>query len=291
VSDLNIRATSTILGVIGDPIAHSFSPDMHNAAIGALKADYAYVAFCVDSGEVGRALNGMKAFGIRGLNVTIPHKRAVMEHIDRISEEALAVGAVNTISLEDGDLVGYNTDVFGLSTALERVAGLQEFPKCCVVLGAGGAARAAVYALGMRKEVETVAILNRTAERAESLAVDMEKITGTRMLPDALNVGALSATFPDAGLVINTTSLGMHPHTDDTPLQDTQSVHPNLVLYDTVFNPLRTRLMSQFKEAGAEAYGGLDMLIHQGARSFQIWTGLSPSYEIMKQSVIQRFQS
>ncbi len=291
MSDLNIRATSTILGVIGDPIAHSFSPDMHNAAIGALKADYAYVAFRVDPSEVGRALNGMKAFGIRGLNVTIPHKRAVMEHIDRISEEALAVGAVNTISLENGDLVGYNTDVFGLSTALEQVAGLQEFPKCCVVLGAGGAARAAVYALGMRKEVETVAILNRTVERAESLAVDMEKITGTWMLPDALNVGALSSTFPDAGLVINTTSLGMHPHTDDTPLQDTQSVNPNLVLYDTVFNPLRTRLMSQFKEAGAEAYGGLDMLVYQGARSFQIWTGLSPSYEIMKQSVIQRFQS
>ena len=288
---MNIRATSKVLGVIGDPIAHSFSPDMHNAAIQALGAEYVYVAFHVHPQDVGHALAGMRAFGVRGLNVTIPHKRAVMEHLDRISEEALAVGAVNTISLEDGDLVGYNTDVYGLSTALERVAGLNLFPKSCVVLGSGGAARAAVYALGMREEVETLKIFNRTLEKAESLAVDMEKITGTHMTAHVLDGETHPASFSDAGLVVNTTSLGMYPKVDETPLMDVQSLPPELVLYDTVFNPLQTRLMTQFQEAGADVLGGLDMLVFQGARSFQIWTGIEPSYDVMKQAVVERFQS
>jgi len=135
---LNIRSTSQVLGVIGDPIAHSFSPDMHNAAIEALGVDFCYVAFHVLPPKVGDAMRGVRGFPIRGLNVTIPHKLAVMEHMDRISEEALAVGAVNTISNEDGELVGYNTDVYGVLTALEQVAGVSTLPAHCVVLGAGG---------------------------------------------------------------------------------------------------------------------------------------------------------
>ena len=286
---MKIKATSQVLGVIGDPIAHSFSPDMHNAAIDALGIDFCYVAFRVKSEGVGAVVKGLREFGILGLNVTIPHKLAVMEHVDQISEEALAVGAVNTIHNEDGNLTGHNTDVYGVTTAIERVAGLTTFPETCVVLGAGGASRAVTYALGRRDEVRKVTILNRTLSRAEALAVDMEKITGKSIVPAALDQASEKAAFGDAGLVVNTTSVGMHPNTEHSPIIDTDSIRPDLVLYDTVFNPIETAIMQQFKEKGAPAYGGLDMLVFQGARSFEIWTGTEPPTDLMKQAVVGRF--
>jgi len=286
---LAIRATSQVLGVIGDPVAHSFSPDMHNAAIAALGVDFCYVAFHVLPEGVGNAMRGLRGLNVRGLNVTIPHKLAVMEHIDRISEEALAVGAVNTISLEDGELIGYNTDVYGVLTALHEVAGVTTFPEHCVMLGAGGVSRAVVYALGTRDEVKRISLLNRTVDRAEALAQDMEKITGKAIVPGPMTDQA--RVFADAGLVIHGTSVGMHPSVDASPLMDARAVHPDLVLYDTVFNPLETQLMREFKAAGAPAYGGLDMLVFQGARSFEIWTGTYPPADVMKQAVVGRFQA
>ena len=271
-------------------MTHSFSPDMHNAAIAALGVDYCYVAFHVLPNRVGEAMRGLRGLNIRGLNVTIPHKLAVMEHMDRISEEALAVGAVNTISYEDGELIGYNTDVYGVLTALRQIAGIETFPAHCVVLGAGGASRAVTYALGSQGEVEQVTILNRTVERAEALAVDMEKITGKKIDVGAMDAETQRRSFADAGLVINTTSLGMYPKVDDSPLVDVDVVHPELMLYDTVFNPLETQLMQEFRSAGAPAFGGLDMLVFQGARSFAIWTEVEPPADVMKEAVIGRFQ-
>lgn len=288
---MNIRSTTRVMGVIGDPIAHSFSPDMHNAAIQALGLDCCYVAFHVDPEHVGQAVAGVRGFELLGLNVTIPHKLTVMEHVDAISEEALAVGAVNTIHNEDGELTGYNTDVFGVTTAIERVAGIETFPEKCVVLGAGGAARAVTYALASRAEVKSVALLNRTTKRAEALATDMEKITGKSIEPGSVDAGSQRAAFSDAGLVVNTTSLGMHPEVDGSPLVAEDAVHPDLVLYDTVFNPLETTLMCQWATRGAKAYGGLDMLVFQGARSFEIWTGQFPPTDMMKQAVVGRFEA
>ncbi len=288
---MGIVSTTQLLGVIGDPIAHSLSPDMHNAAISVLEADYCYVAFHVLPNGVESALQGMRALQIRGLNVTLPHKTAVMAHLDRISEEALAVGAVNTISFNDGELVGHNTDVYGLATALERTAGLAVLPEHCVILGAGGVARAAVYALATQNEVRRVSILNRTVARAEALARNMERITGKTIDAGDLTTDTQMRRFADAGLVVNGTSLGMHPNVERTPLADTDTIHSQLVLYDTVFNPLDTLLMRQFRSAGALAFGGLDMLVHQGARSFAIWTGIEPPVDVMKQAVIDRFRA
>jgi len=251
--------------------------------------DGCYVAYHVLPDRVGEAIAGVRGFGLLGLNVTIPHKLAVMEHVDRISEEALAVGAVNTIHNENGELTGYNTDVFGVLTAIERVAGITTLPSKCVVLGAGGAARAVTYGLASRPEVETVVLLNRTTERAEALATDMEKITGKAICPGGMDVEEQRTAFSDAGLVVNTTSLGMYPNVDASPLSDPSVIHPDLVLYDTVFNPLNTVLMGQFQSVGAKAYGGLDMLVFQGARSFELWTGTFPPTDVMKQAVIGRF--
>ena len=288
---MGIVSTTQLLGVIGDPIAHSLSPDMHNAAIGVLEIDYCYVAFHVLPDGVESALDGMRALQIRGLNVTLPHKSAVMAHLDRISEEALAVGAVNTVSLKDGELVGQNTDVYGLATALERTAGLAVLPEHCVILGAGGVARAAAYALATRNEVRRVSILNRTVARAELLARDMQRTTGKAIDAGDLTKGTQMRRFADAGLVVNGTSLGMYPDVERTPIADTDAVHPQLVLYDTVFNPLDTLLMRQFRSAGAPAFGGLDMLVYQGARSFAIWTGIEPPVDVMKRAIIGRFRA
>ncbi|MCZ6634465.1 MAG: saccharopine dehydrogenase NADP-binding domain-containing protein [bacterium] len=174
-------------------------------------------------------------------------------------------------------------------TALEQVAGGSTLPAHCVVLGAGGASRAVVYALGTRNEVDRVTILNRTVERAEALAEDMEKITGKQISVAPMEADAQARVFADTGLVVNTTSLGMHPQVDAYPLLNAKAVHPDLVLYDTVFNPLETRLMREFQAAGAPAYGGLDMLVFQGARSFTIWTGSEPPTDVMKEVVVRRF--
>jgi shikimate dehydrogenase len=262
---------------------------MHNAAIDALGIDFCYVAFHVHPDRIGEAVRGLRGFNILGLNVTIPHKLAVMEHVDQISEEALAVGAVNTIHNEDGNLTGHNTDVYGVTTAIERVAGVTTFPECCVVLGAGGASRAVTYALGRREEVKRVTILNRTVARAEALATDMEKITGKEIIPAALDKTSEKRAFDEAGLIVNTTSLGMHPNPDNSPLISGDAIRPDLILYDTVFNPLETTLMRHFKARGAPAYGGLDMLVFQGARSFELWTGIEPPTDVMKQAVVGRF--
>lgn len=284
---MSISASTTILGVIGHPIAHSFSPAMHNAAISALGLDYGYVAFHVLPGHVGEAVRGVRALGIRGLNVTIPHKLSVMAHLDSISEEARAVGAVNTISHEsDGRLVGYNTDVFGFLTALRVTAGLDRLPPETVVLGAGGAARAVVYALGSSPDVRRVTILNRTVGRAEQLASDMSRITGKTM--EAGPTAALRASLTGAGLLVNVTSLGMHPDIERSPIEDPSALHGGVTVFDTVFNPLETLLVRQARGAGARAFGGLDMLIFQGARSFEIWTGKEPSPEVMKAAIVGR---
>lgn len=287
---MNISGATAILGVIGHPVAHSFSPAMHNAAIAALGVDYCYVAFHVLPERVGEALRGMRALGVRGLNVTIPHKLAVMEHLSAISEEARAVGAVNTICCEsDGRLAGHNTDVYGILTALRVSAGLERLPANVVVLGAGGAGRAVVYGLGVSQDVERITILNRTVERAERLADDMAGITGKRI--EAGPPSGQRRAFRDAGLIVNVTPLGMHPNVDGSPVDDPSALHPGLTVYDTVFNPLETALMRQARAAGARAFGGLDMLVFQGARSFEIWTGLKPSPEVMKGAVIGRFRT
>ena len=186
-----------------------------------------------------QALAGMRALGMVGLNVTVPHKQAVMAHLDEISAEAQSIGAVNTIVNRDGRLVGYNTDAFGIVQSLKADGGLDPLPPKVALLGAGGAARAVLYALLAREEVEEVLLLNRTVEKAIALAGDLDSAGKVR-------VGSLAETDPigDAGLLINATALGMHPREDISPLADPSCLHEHMLVADIVYNPLETMLIA-----------------------------------------------
>lgn len=277
-----ITGVTRILGVLGDPIGHTSSPAMHNAAIAAMGLDYAYVAFHVRPDALGSAIEGMRALQIAGLNVTVPHKQGVMAHLDEVSDEAVAIGAVNTVVNRQGRLVGYNTDAFGILESLKRDGGLERLPAQVALLGAGGAARAILYALLEREEVEQILLLNRTRSKAESLAGDLDR-------SGRVCVGQMdSSAVAEVDLLINSTSVGMYPHEEGSPLADPSVLHANMLVADIVYKPLKTRLMKQAEAAGARAINGLGMLAWQGARSFELWTGSAPPVDVMTAAALER---
>jgi shikimate dehydrogenase len=277
-----ISGRTGILGVIGHPVSHSGSPAMHNAALESTGLDYVYVAFTVPPEGAEGVGDAMRALNIRGLNVTVPHKQTVISCLDEVSQEAQAIGAVNTIDHRDGRLYGHNTDAYGLVASLREEGGLQRLPAKVALLGAGGAARAILYALLAAEEVEHVALLNRTIARAESLAMDLN--AGSRVTVQPL---AETTALADAGLVINSTSIGMEPDAEASPLGDGAGLHDGMVVVDIVYKPLETRLLQQARVAGARTVDGLGMLVHQGARAFELWTGVAPPVDVMRNALTQ----
>ncbi len=258
---------------------------MHNAAIAALGLDYVYTAFHVEPNNVGEAIVGMRALNIVGLNVTVPHKQAVMPYLDEVSEEAQAIGAVNTIAQRDGKLSGYNTDAFGFMESLRRDGRMEQLPTQVVLLGAGGAARAILYALLHCADVERVLLLNRTVEKAEALAADLDK-TGK------VEVGPMTAEgIGEVGLLINSTSVGMSPNADESPLVNPSVLHADMLVADIVYKPAKTKLMQQAEAAGAKSINGLGMLAWQGARAFELWTGTMPPVDKMVAAALEQFDS
>lgn len=281
-----ISGKTRVLGIIGHPVEHTSSPAMHNAAIAALGLEYVYTAFPVRPEELGPAIAGMRALNFRGLNVTVPHKVGVMALLDEISPEARAIGAVNTIDHREGRLIGHNTDAYGVMQSLRLDGGLETLPSRVALLGAGGAARAILYALLQRPEVEHIALLNRTAEKAAALAASLDP-EGKRVQPGVLDASS-GEQVAAAGLLINSTSIGMHPHPDASPLPNPACLHTGMVVLDIVYNPLETLLLRQARQAGARPVDGLGMLARQGARAFAIWTGVEPPVEVMRAAALER---
>lgn len=253
---------------------------MHNAAIAALRLHYAYIPFSVQPDDIGPAISSLRALGIIGVNLTIPHKVRALPFLDEIAPDAKAVGAVNTVLNDGGRLIGHNTDGEGFFAPL-LARGFRASGKKAVVLGAGGAARSVVFRLA--QEGADVAIANRTAERAAHLAADANNMCGrhcatTIVLDDA---AGLVKAMAGAELLVNTTSVGMYPKTEEVPPIPAGSIHPEMLVYDLVYNPLRTRLLETAEQAGADTLDGLQMLVHQGAASFRIWTGIDPPIDTM----------
>jgi shikimate dehydrogenase len=279
-----VSGRTKILGVFGHPVEHSLSPVMHNAAIAALGLPYLYIPFSVRPEDLSPAIHSLIALGIVGVNLTIPHKEGVLPYLDEIAPEAKAVGAVNTVHNDQGRLVGYNTDGDGFMGPLEA-QGYRLGGRRAVVLGAGGAARSVV--LRLIREGAAVALANRTVERAERLAADVLAACpgGEVACLDLRDEAGLRLALARAELLVNTTSVGMHPHAGVMPPIPPAALHPGLLVYDLVYNPVETRLLCAARTAGARTLNGVPMLVYQGAAAFKIWTGVEPPVGLMQQAV------
>jgi len=284
---MTISGKTRVCGVIGDPIEHTLSPAIQNAAFNNLKLAFVFLPFKVRSAELENAMRGMRGLGIHGLNVTMPHKKAVTGFLDEIDQTAKFLGAVNTILNDDGRLCGFNTDGVGALKALKE-NGVTLSGQKVLLLGAGGAAKAIAFSLA--KEVGELVILNRATEKAKELAKALKRTSNEKVTSDMLSPKAMQKHLQDAGLLINATSVGMHPNAGES-LIAARWLKPELVVMDIVYNPLETSLMKDAKAKGAQVINGIEMLIHQGAASFEIWTGRSAPIEVMRKAVLNELRS
>ena len=277
---------TVVCGIIGDPIEHSMSPLMQNAAFEAAGIDWVYVPFQVERESLKAAIDGVRALNLRGLNVTVPHKVDLMPYLDSIDPVAQRIGAVNTIVNQAGHLRGCNTDASGFVHALET-GGVDVAGQRVIVLGAGGGARAVAYSLADLGAVPV--IVNRTGERAALLARDVSSDTGVDASWSALSSHALEELAAAAALMVNTTSVGMSPRTGESPCPPS-IMRRDLVVCDIVYNPLHTTLMRDAEAAGARTISGVEMLVGQGARAFELWTGLNAPIDVMRRAVLSELQ-
>lgn len=279
------KISAKICGLVGDPVEHSVSPAMHNAVFSRLGLDFTYLPFRVEKERLAETVDSMRTLGIRGLNVTIPHKVDVIPLLDELDPLAEKIGAVNTMVNDKGILKGYNTDAGGFLEALLQ-SGFEPQNKKAIVLGAGGASRAVCFALA--ESGAEVVILNRQQEMhwAVGLAVGVSEVCDKKVKALELNEKNLKASLEGADLLVNATSVGMSPDAGQTPV-DKKLLKPGLVVFDVVYNPLKTRLLAEAEEAGAKTISGIDMLVWQGALSFELWTGLKPPVEIMKAAALE----
>ncbi len=280
----DITAKTTLVGLIGWPISHSVSPVMHNAAFAELRMNWRYVPLPVRPERVGEAVAGVRALGLRGVNVTVPHKQAVMPFLDRWTPAAAAIGAVNTIIVsEEGELLGDNTDAAGFVTDL-RANGVNPAGKRVVVVGAGGSARAIVYGLA-EAGCGSLVLLNRTLDKAESLLAAMRQLFPDVPMKAGVLPEGVAESAADAELFVNCTTLGMSPNLEGLPWDEEIEFRPQQTVYDLVYNPAVTRLLQLASVDGATVIGGLGMLIHQGAIAFERWTGEEAPVDVMRRAV------
>ena len=270
----------SLVGLIGYPLGHTISPAFQQAAFDYHSLPVKYHAWPTHPDLLEKKVSSLRGREYLGANVTVPHKERVAGLVDRLDAAAAAIGAVNTIVRENGDLAGYNTDAYGFVTSLHATGGFDPRGKRAVLLGAGGAARAAVFALA-EEGVRSLVIANRTLERAESLAASVGgAVPDVAAVP--LGGPGLERAVADADLIVNSTSVGMQG-------SDAGSVSPlraalipaSALVYDMVYNPARTPLLEEAAEAGAACLGGLPMLVYQGAGAFERWTGLDAPVEVM----------
>jgi shikimate dehydrogenase len=276
-------AASTVVGVIGDPIAHSLSPLLHNAAFDALGLDWVSVAFPVAAGSTQAALDGMRALHIAGLSVTMPHKEPAFSAVDEVTDVARRLGVVNCVSRHESTLLGDSTDGEGFLAALRRATEFDPMAKRCVVIGAGGAARAVTLALADAGAAEVV-VVNRTAARAKTTAA---------LAGGAGRVGS-DADVADAELIVHATPLGMAGVDGTTSAElpvDPDALHRGQVVADLVYHPLETPLLRAAQERGATPVGGLGMLVHQAALALERWTGQRVPVEAMWDAARARAQA
>ena len=259
---------TALYGVVGNPVRHSLSPALHNAALSASGLNALYLAFEIE--DIEECVKGIRAFGIKGTSITIPFKTAVMPFLDEIDPLAKRIGAVNTIVNDGGRLKGYNTDAIGALKALKKKIELPGMT--CLIIGAGGAAKAIGFML--KEQDVAVSIINRSRKRGEALArslgcpfVPLDEIRGAK-----------------GSILVQTTPVGMYPHIDQCPVPE-HILEQGMVVMDIVYVPAETRLLKLAKNRGCVTISGVDMLIHQGAEQFRLWTGIDPPVPFMSNAL------
>lgn len=292
---MRISGTTRLIGIFGDPVTHSLSPVMHNAAFEALGIDMAYVPFHVLDNDLKKAVAGIRAMNLVGVSVTVPHKERIVKHLDHIDDMVRIIGSVNTIVNKDGALKGYNTDAFGYLRSLKEEYGFDPLRKRIIILGAGGSSRSILYeflALG----AASITLVNRTLGRAETLASEY----GGLFPAAEMNVytmdefsscadEACAKVLGEADLVVNTTSVGlMNVGALNLPLE---RLSASAIVSDIVYRPLETGLLKKAKGLGLRAHSGLGMLVHQGAVAFELWTRQEAPVDVMRLAALEALKT
>lgn len=276
---MNITAKTKICMVIGNPIGHSLSPQIHNSGYKAclIDGDYIFVACTVRIEKIGDFITGVRAMNIRGVSCTIPHKMTVMKYLDEIEETAKKIGAVNTIVNTNGILKGYNTDWLGAVIPLEKITSLRN--KKVALLGAGGAARAIIF--GLTKKGADIIIFNRSLSKAKVLAKEF----GCKAAP-LKDTGKIK----DMNIIINATSVGLHPRVNESPL-DKKIITKNHIVFDIVYSPFETKLLQDARQQGATIIHGTEMLLEQALAQFTLYTGMDAPEEAMRQTLLENVRT
>jgi len=267
--------------VIGDPIDHSLSPNIHNAAFKELELDCTYIAYRIPKGELKEGVESLKKINITGFNVTVPHKIEMMKYLDKVDENCSIIGATNTVTFSDGVLKGYNTDMDGFLEPIKK----RKLPikdSKILLLGAGGAARAIVTAIAKEKAQE-ITIANRTIEKADDL-VQFAKNFGINA--KAIRLDEAEKFVPTHKFIVNSTSIGLKNESSPIP---TDSISKNSIIYDVVYMPMNTDLIKKSKEKGATIIYGYEMLLEQACRAFEIWHKKEAPYDVMKRAILGGF--
>ncbi|PFO03641.1 shikimate dehydrogenase [Bacillus sp. AFS076308] len=268
-----------LFGVLGNPIGHSMSPVMHNDLFSLYNIDAEYLPFLVQEDELRDAVNGLRALGAGGFNVTVPHKSSIIPFLDEVDELAASIGAVNTVINKDGKLIGYNTDGLGFLKGLDAYLTKIEGQKI-LVIGAGGAARAIYFTLAKEKPMQ-IDIANRTLEKAVQLIEECPYSISSR----ALTLKDASSELGEYDLIIQTTMIGMEPNITERPIT-LEYLREDSVVCEIIYNPLETRILREAKSIGATVQNGIDMFVYQGALAFEKWTGIFPDIKRMKENVL-----
>lgn len=285
----SISGATTVTGVFGWPVRHTLSPPMHNAAFAALGLNWAYVPFGVHPDALATAIAGIDALGIRGVNVTIPHKAAVVEYLDKLDPMAEMLEAVNTVDVCDGRLSGYNTDGPGFVASMHEIGWSAE-GRAVTIIGAGGSSRAVAYALLLDKPGR-LSIINRTPEKAETMARLLAEIAPADVeAAGDITVGGLTGKVAeqlvrDADIIVDCTSVGMYPDVDVAPVVPPEWLHEGQLVCDLTYNPRQTVLLDAARRHGAATLDGTGMLVHQGAIAFEKWTSQQAPVEVMRQAL------
>ncbi len=283
---MEINAQTQFCGVIGNPVEHSLSPAIHNAAFQKLGLNFVYLAFRVEA--IGDAIKGLRALGnFRGASVTIPHKVAAVPLLDSIEPTARHIGAINTIVAAGGTLTGYNTDAIGALRAL-REGAVALKGRQVAIIGSGGAARAIAFALGTEAGIDRLTILGIDDRERSALAQDLQSKTGVTVQELPLDKDTLQKVLPDTHVLIHCTPMGMSPNVHGTPAPATL-LHAGLTVMDIVYNPRDTQLLKDAKAAGCRVIPGLEMFLHQAVAQFELWTNQAAPVDVMRAVLESRF--